>query len=207
MEMPFSEAADRNKEPILKVLKDVIRKQHVRLLEVGAGTGQHAVFFASQFPGLMWTATEQGDNLKLLNRRIQESNVLNLTPPHKLKIGEDSIPNRTYDVIFTANTFHIMSWKECKTLIKEFSGALQEGGKVMIYGPFNYGGTYTSDSNAEFDKYLKSKDPSSGIRSFEDVTNAMVKNGFELVRDYEMPANNRTLVYNRLKHVGKSGSK
>lgn len=207
MEIPFSEAADRNKEPILKVLKDVIRKNHVRLLEVGAGTGQHAVFFAPQFPNLLWTATEQGENLKVLNRRLQEANIYNLTSPHKLKVGEDSIPNRTYDVVFTANTFHIMHWKECKTLMKELSGALQEGGLVVIYGPFNYGGKFTSVSNEEFDKYLKSNDPSSGIRSFEDVANAMTKHGFELVKDYEMPANNRTLVFRRLKFVGKSGGK
>ncbi|KYG61541.1 hypothetical protein AZI86_17695 [Bdellovibrio bacteriovorus] len=203
MDLPVSEAAERNKEPILKVLKQVIRASDRRLLEIGAGTGQHAVFFAPQFPQLEWTATETAAPLPLLNRRIQESQVPNLTPPRKLTVGEDSIPNRTYDVVFTANTFHIMSWKECKTLIKELSGALQEGGRVVIYGPFNYGGTYTSDSNAEFDEYIKEKFPGGGLRAFEDVSNAMAKHGFELVRDFEMPANNRTLVFRRLKYIGK----
>lgn len=203
MELPFSEAAERNKEPILKVLKQVIRSTDRRVLEIGAGTGQHAVFFAPQFPQLEWTATETSEPLPLLNRRIQESQVFNVTPPRKLKVGEDSIPNRTYDVVFTANTFHIMSWKECKTLMKELSGALQEGGRVVIYGPFNYGGTYTSESNAEFDKNIKEKFPAGGLRAFEDVGNAMTKHGFELMRDFEMPANNRTLVFRRLKYISK----
>lgn len=203
MDLPISEAAERNKEPILKVLKKVIRVGDRRLLEIGAGTGQHAVFFAPQFPQLEWTATEAAAPLPLLNRRIQESQIPNLTPPRKMTVGEDSIPNRTYDLVFTANTFHIMSWKECKTLIKELSGALQEGGRFVVYGPFNYGGTYTSDSNAEFDKYIKEKFPSGGLRAFEDVSNAMAKHGFELVQDFEMPANNRTLVFRRLKYISK----
>jgi cyclopropane fatty-acyl-phospholipid synthase-like methyltransferase len=203
MELPFSEAAERNKEPILKVLKEVIRAKDQHLLEIGAGTGQHAVFFAPHFPQVEWNPTETAEPLPLLNRRIQESRIQNLMAPRKLTIGVDSIPNRTYDVVFTANTFHIMSWKECKTLIKELSGALQEGGRVVIYGPFNYNGGYTSESNAEFDKWVKENFPGGGLRSFEDVLNAMTKNGFELVRDFEMPANNRTLVFRRLKYVSK----
>lgn len=203
MELPFSEAAERNKEPILKVLKDVIRGKDRRVLEIGAGTGQHAVFLAPHFPQVEWTATETAEPLPLLNRRIQESQAFNLTPPRKLTIGEDSIPNRTYDVVFTANTFHIMSWKECKTLMKELSGALQEGGRVVIYGPFNYNGGFTSASNEEFDKNIKERFPSGGLRAFEDVLNAMTKHGFELARDYEMPANNHCLVFHRLKYISK----
>lgn len=203
MELPFSAAADRNKEPILKVLKEVIRSQHKRLLEIGAGTGQHAVYLAPFFPYLEWTPTDLPENQSMLARRIHESGIPNIRPPHILKIGETDIAIRTYDVIFTANTFHIMHWKECKTLMKQFAGALHEGGKVLIYGPFNYNGQFTSASNEEFDKSLRAKDPLSGIRSFEDVNRAMEKNGFELVKDYEMPANNRMLVYNRLKFVSK----
>ncbi|MNL40974.1 hypothetical protein D3C87_1633590 [compost metagenome] len=96
-----------------------------------------------------------------------------------------------------------MHWKECKTLIKLLSGRLQEGGKVVIYGPFNYNGQFTAPSNEEFDKTLRQNDPLSGIRSFEDVQKAFAKNGFELVNDYEMPANNRMLVFSRLKYVAK----
>lgn len=201
MEMPFSEAAERNKEPILKVFKEVIRLQHRRLFEIGSGTGQHAIYIAPHFPQMDWTPTEQIENLPALSRRIHESGVFNIRTPHKFQVGPDDFANFTYDVVFTANTFHIMHWKECKTLIKLVSTRLQENGKFMIYGPFNYNGGYTSASNEEFDKYLREKDPLSGIRSFEDVNKAMIKQGFELVKDYEMPANNRMLVYNRMKFV------
>jgi hypothetical protein len=120
-----------------------------------------------------------------------------------MKIGEDDFPIRTFDTILTINTFHIMSWKECKTFMKLISGRLEEGNKVMIYGPFNYNGKFTAPSNEEFDKSLRAQDPQSGIRAFEDVLAAMFKNGFELIKDYEMPANNRMLLFRRLKFVSK----
>jgi cyclopropane fatty-acyl-phospholipid synthase-like methyltransferase len=203
MEMFFSPAADRNKEPILKVLKTVIRPQHKRLFEIGAGTGQHAIYMAPFFPGIDWTPTEREENLSVLAKAVHESLVPNIRQPHKFQVGPDDFANFTYDIIYTANTFHIMHWKECKTLIKLVSTRLQENGKVVIYGPFNYDGKFTSPSNEEFDKALREKDPLSGIRAFEDVNKAMIKQGFELVKDYEMPANNRMLVYNRLKFVSK----
>lgn len=203
MELPYSAAAERNKEPILKVLKEVIRRQHKRLLEIGAGTGQHAIYLAPFFPHLEWTPTELPENLSPLARRVHEIKIPNIRQPHAFEVGQDDFPIQTYDVVFTANTFHIMHWKECKSLIKLLSIRLSEGGKVVIYGPFNYNGQFTSPSNEEFDKSLREKDPLSGIRSFEDVNKAMIKHGFELVEDYEMPANNRTLVFNRLKFVSK----
>jgi hypothetical protein len=94
-----------------------------------------------------------------------------------------------------------MSWKKCKTLMKILGNRLREGSNVLIYGPFNYDGKFTSDSNAEFDKVLKERHPESGIRGFEDVNNNMNKNGFALYKDYEMPANNRMLVYTRLNFI------
>lgn len=199
METPFSPAADRNKEPILKVLQEIITPNYLHVLEIGAGTGQHAEFFASHFPELNWTATERNENMKFLNKRVQDARLRNLLPPKKFEVGQDDFPKWTYDVIFTANTFHIMHWKECKTLIKLLSSRLEEHGLVLIYGPFNYNGDFTSESNKEFDASLKARDPLSGIRSFEDVHKAMVKNDFQLIKDYEMPANNRLLAFKRLK--------
>jgi cyclopropane fatty-acyl-phospholipid synthase-like methyltransferase len=203
MEKPFSPAADRNKEPILEVLKKVLRPEDQHLLEVGAGTGQHAVYLAPFFPKMTWQPTEVSENLPMLKEAIKEAGVANIKTPYRLKIGDDDFPIRTYDAILTVNTFHIMHWKECKSFIKLISGRLQEGGKVLIYGPFNYNGKFTTPSNEEFDKSLKQNDPLSGIRSFEDVLAAMFKNGFELVKDYEMPANNRMLYFRRLKFVSK----
>ena len=203
MELPFSPSADRNKEPILEVLKKVLRPEDQRLLEVGAGTGQHAVYLAPFFPKMEWTPTEVAENLPLLRERIKQNGIPNITTPFRMTVGQDDFPIRIFDVILTINTFHIMHWKECKTFIKLISGRLQEGGKVLIYGPFNYNGKFTTPSNEEFDKALREKDPQSGIRNFEDVLNAMFKNGFELLKDVEMPSNNRMLVFRRLKFVSK----
>ena len=203
MELPFSAAADRNKEPILEVLKKVLRPEDQHLLEVGAGTGQHAVYLAPFFPKMEWQPTETAENLPILRERIKQSGAPNIKTPFKMTVGEDDFPIRMFDVVLTVNTFHIMSWKECKTFIKLISGRLEEGGKVLIYGPFKYNGKSTTESNEEFDKSLREKDPQSGVRNFEDVIAAMFKNDFELVRDFEMPANNRILYFRRLKFVRK----
>lgn len=203
MELPFSAAADRNKEPILDVLKKVLRPEDLRLLEVGAGTGQHAVYLAPFFPKMEWTPTEVAENLPMLRERIQQSGIPNIKTPFRMKVGEDDFPIRTFDVILTVNTFHIMPWKECKTFIKLISARLQEGGKVLIYGPFKYNGKCTTPSNEEFDKSLRKNDPQSGLRSFEDVLSAMFKNGFELIKDFEMPSNNRMFLFRRLKFIRK----
>ncbi|WP_413583206.1 DUF938 domain-containing protein [Bdellovibrio sp. HCB288] len=203
MELPHSPSAERNKEPILEVLKKVIRAEDQRLLEVGSGTGQHAVYLAPFFPKMEWQPTEVSENLPALKARIKEEGSPNIKTPYRMKVGEDDFPIRSYDVILTINTFHIMSWKECKTFIKLISGRLQEGGKVLIYGPFNYNGKFTAPTNEEFDKTLREANPQSGIRAFEDVISAMFKNEFELVKDYEMPANNRLLYFRRLKFTGK----
>lgn len=172
--------------PILNVLKQIIRRQHKRLLEIGAGTGEHAIYLAPFFPHMEWTPTELPESLSPLARRVHESKIPNIRQPHSFEVGQDDFPIQTYDVVFTANTFHIMSWKECKTLIKLLSIRLSEGGKVVIYGPFNYNSQLTSP-----------------FRAFEDVNKAMLKHGFELVQDYEMPDSNHMLVYSRLKFVSK----
>jgi cyclopropane fatty-acyl-phospholipid synthase-like methyltransferase len=199
MEKPYSEACDRNKEPILQVLKEVIKPDDRRLLEIGSGTGQHAVHMAPHFPFLEWYPSEVPQNISGMKLWLKESKISNIQEPTKLEIGKHEFPKLKFDIIFTANTFHIMDWKECKTLMKMMGHRLREGSRVIIYGPFKYGGEFTSESNLQFDHQLKARNPSSGIRSFEDVDNAMVRNGFELIDDHEMPANNRTLVYRRLK--------
>nr|AGU12003.1 Protein of unknown function DUF938 [uncultured organism] len=204
MEIPFSPASDRNKEPILKVLQEVLTLNTGRILEIGAGTGQHAVYMSPYFPQLKWTMSDRAEVVPALKRVVEEANLRNLTPPFKLEIGVDDVAKFIYDIIYTANTFHIMSWKECKTLIKLAGHRLPEEGRFIVYGPFNYDQKFTSESNEAFDKSLRERDPASGIRAFEDVDRAMVKNGFALVKDYEMPANNRVLVYKRLKFVRKT---
>lgn len=199
MEKPYSAACERNQGPILKVLKENIFPQDARLLEIGAGTGQHAVYFAPHFPRLEWHPTDLSANLLGMNKWINEAHIPNIQKPIKLDVSKDDFPKLKFDVVFTANTLHIMHWKDCKSFMKLLGHRLREGSRAIFYGPFKYDGEFTSTSNAEFDQMLKERDPLSGIRSFEDVNSNMIKNGFELVHDYEMPANNRTLVYNRLK--------
>lgn len=201
MQIPFSEACERNKAPILEVMKTVITKDDKKLLEIGSGSGQHAIFMAPLFPLLEWWPSELPKALLPLMKGLSNANVKNILDPIKLEIGQHEFPKVKFDLVFTANTFHIMHWKECKSLIKMMGRELRENSRVMIYGPFKYKGEFTSDSNAQFDQQLKEQDSLSGIRSFEDVNGAMIKNGFELHKDHEMPANNRMLVYKRLKFV------
>ena len=199
IEKPYSAACDRNKDAILGVMKEVIKKDDRRLLEIGSGSGQHAVYLAGHFPRMEWHPSDVPQNIPGMKKWFDEYRIPSICPPHKLEVGKHELPKLKFDLVFTANTFHIMHWKECKSLMKMLGGRLREGSRVMIYGPFNYNGQFTSDSNETFDSHLKQIDPLSGIRSFEDVLNAMVKNGFELIDDKDMPANNRMLVFSRLK--------
>jgi SAM-dependent methyltransferase len=201
MSKPFSEAAERNKFPILTVLQEVILPSDRRLLEIGAGTGQHAVYLAPLFPYLEWHPTDLSVNLPGMNTWFKEAKIPNILAPRKLDVNKDDFPKVKFDVVFTANTLHIMHWKDCKAFMKLLGHRLREGSRAIFYGPFKYNGEFTSPSNQEFDQSLKERDPLSGIRNFEDINSNMIKNGFELVHDYEMPANNRTLVYRRLKFV------
>ena len=190
-------ACDRNQGPILEVLKEVISPENKNLFEIGSGNGQHAIFLAPHFD-IFWTTSDRTENHKIIKENLKAANIPTIKGPFQYEIGKDDFPRVPYDLIFTANTFHIMSWKNCKTLMKNLGTRLREGSQVIIYGPFNYNGTFTSESNAQFDKMLKERNPESGIRAFEDVNANMLKNGFTLYKDYEMPANNRMLVFTRL---------
>lgn len=201
MTKPFSPSCERNQEPILQVLKDFITQDDRRLLEVGSGTGQHAVYMAPHFPQVEWFPTDMSDKLKGIKMWLHEAHIPNIQPPVRLEIGKDDFPKLKFDVVYAANVFHIMHWKEGKSFIKLLGNRLREGSRAIFYGPFKYEGQFTSPSNEAFDRQLKEGDPLSGIRSFEDINNAMIKNGFELVDDRDMPANNQMLIYSRLKFV------
>lgn len=199
MEKPYSAACDRNKDAIGDVLKQVILPSDRRLLEIGSGTGQHAVYLAPFFPFLEWYPTDLSVNLSGMRLWFNEARISNIKEPVRLDVSRDDFPKLKFDVVFTANTFHIMHWKDCKSFMKLLGKRLREDSRVVIYGPFKYNGEFTSQSNAQFDQKLKERDPLSGIRSFEDIQSNMEKNGFELIFDEEMPANNRSLVFKRLR--------
>ena len=191
-------AFEQNRDPILAVLKEVMSAEDTRVFEVGSGTGEHAVYFAKNLKNVVWTTSDVLTKCGDIRSLLDASKLPNVRGPMPYEIGKDDFPRYSYDLVFTANTFHIMGWKQCKSLIKTLGARLREGSQVAIYGPFNYNGTYSCESNAIFDKIIKERDPQSGIRAFEDVNAAMLKNGFALFKDFEMPANNRMLVYTRL---------
>ena len=198
MDKPYSPAADRNKDFILEVLKQYITTEG-RLIEIGSGSGQHAVHMAKSLPDVQWVTTDQPEYHEGINAWVEEAKLSNLHGPKKLTIGTDDFPDKKpFNFAYSANTLHIMSWKECKTLFKLLGKRLREGGLVFFYGPFNYDGKFTSDSNRDFDQMLKSRDSKSGIRNYEDVLAAMNKAGFKILSDVEMPANNRTLIFLKL---------
>lgn len=201
MSKPFSEACERNRIPILKVLKSLITTRHLRLLEIGTGTGQHAVYFAPHFTHLIWVTSDVKENHEGITSWLEESSAPNIIGPGTFEVGKDQFPNGNFDIVYTANTFHIMSWSNCQLLMEMLGKNLQEESLVIVYGPFNYNGNFTSESNAAFDQSLKSRSSEMGIRNFEDVVKGMEINGLSLQSDHEMPANNRLLVFKRQKSV------
>jgi len=194
---PNAPACLRNQTPIFEVMGEYVDESNKHLLEIGSGTGQHSVFLTSGFPNLTWTTSDLEENHDGIRQWIRDSKEGRIAGPLTFDIGCDTFPDGNFDIIFTANTFHIISWDLVQKLIGELKAHLKSNALFMVYGPFNYKGEYTSKSNEEFDFWLKNRDPQSAIRSFEDVENKMNQSGLFLVRDHEMPANNRFLVFKK----------
>jgi SAM-dependent methyltransferase len=192
--LPFSAACERNKEPILDVLRARFAGR-TQVLEIGSGTGQHAVHFARALQELTWYPTEQLAYLADLTERVKLEGPANLRSPKLLDVRQAVWPLRNVDAMFTANTLHIMSWPEVTALFRGCGSVLAPGGVLCIYGPFRYAGRYTSDSNREFDLMLQERDPQSGIRDLEEVTTLGEEYGLRLDADHDLPANNRLVVF------------
>ena len=192
--LPFSEASERNKEPILEVLR-ICFADRSQVLEIGSGTGQHAVYFAAQLPHLVWHPTERLAYLPELTARVQAEGGRNLRPPTMLDVRQSIWPLRIVDAIFTANTLHIMSWPEVISMFHGIGNTLAPSGSLCVYGPFLYDGSYTSPSNLEFDRMLRQRDPQSGIREIQAVIKLASEMGFRLVADHDLPAFNRLLAF------------
>ncbi len=192
--LPHSDACERNKVPILEVLRDAFAGcRHV--LEIGSGTGQHAVHFALAMPWLVWQPTELAEAMPGLRKRIFNEGPSNLRAPVLLDVTQPPWDLRKVDGAFTANTLHIMHWRVVEALISGLPAVAKPGAVLAVYGPFRYGGKCTSASNESFDTMLHARDPESGIRDFEKVDALARDAGFEFVADHPMPANNRLLVW------------
>lgn len=196
MPKQFSAACERNREPILAILRDVLADCR-RVLEIGSGTGQHAVYFGAHLPHLLWQTSDLPQSHASINAWLDEARLPNVLPPLTLDAAGDWPPG-PYDAVFSANTCHIMAWPEVESMFAGIGRILQKGGVLCIYGPFNYGGKFTSASNAQFDAALKQQAPHMGIRDFEEVNRLAGEQGLTLYADNTMPANNRLLVWRRV---------
>ena len=192
--LPHSDACERNKGPILEVLREAfINCKHV--LEVGSGTGQHAVHFALAMPWLVWQPSEVADAMPALRKRIFSEGPSNLRAPVVIEVAETPWDVRKVDGVFTANTLHIMHGPQVEAFFAGLPAVAKPGAVLAVYGPFRYGGQYTSASNASFDEMLRARDPQSGIRDFEQVDALARGAGFTLAADHPMPANNQVIVW------------
>jgi SAM-dependent methyltransferase len=195
--IPFSEACERNKEPILAVLREVFSGAS-SVLEIGSGTGQHAVHFARHLPWLSWQPTDRLEHLGTLAARIRQEGTANLRAPLQLDVlAPGPWPATDADAVFSANTLHIMSWAAVEATFRGIGKVLRPGGVLAIYGPFRYGERFTSESNAEFDSFLRGRDPQGGIRDAGAVDRLASAQGLTLVADHAMPANNQLRVWER----------
>jgi cyclopropane fatty-acyl-phospholipid synthase-like methyltransferase len=194
--LPFSEACERNKGPILDILRDVFAPAR-RVLEIGSGTGQHAVWFARHLPHLQWQPTDRATELPGLRERVASEGPPNLHDAVELDVRALPWNVAKADAVFSANTLHIMARDGVEAFFAGVGQTLEPGGVLTVYGPFRYRGDYTSPSNAAFDDWLKRRDPASGIRDFEAVDALARAAGLVLVADHAMPANNQLLVWRR----------
>ncbi|RKZ69350.1 MAG: methylase [Gammaproteobacteria bacterium] len=197
MNKPFSQACENNKDPILAVLKRVFINP-CEVLEIGSGTGQHAVYFAECLPHLIWQPSDQAIHLPGIDLWIDEARLENIKLAMTLDINQQPWSVTDIEAVFTANTLHIISWENVQIFIQSLGETMRTGAKFCCYGPFNIGGTYTSESNARFDIWLKEQDPGSAIRDLEAVVSLADDAGLKLLENIEMPANNKLLVLEKI---------
>ena len=191
MDKPFSAACERNQGAILEVLRQRFADR-TRVLEIGSGTGQHAAHFARALPHLLWQTSDVAAHLGGVRQWLSEAALANTPPPLVFDINGEP-PAGKFDAIFSANTLHIMGWSEVQRFFALLPQLMSEDATLVVYGPFNYGGKFTSPSNAAFDATLRAGDARRGIRNFEDVEALAQSAGLALVEDRAMPANNRCI--------------
>ncbi|ACJ29697.1 Conserved hypothetical protein [Shewanella piezotolerans WP3] len=198
--LPYSQSCENNKAAIAAILQDSF-SQSSHVLEVGSGSGQHAVHFAKLLPHLTWQTSDQLEYHSGINAWLAESPSDNLRKPLELDVLQpwpiDQLEQPFIDAIFTANTLHIMSKEMVRQFFFGVGRHLSENGQLCIYGPFNYQGQYSSESNRNFDRWLADRNPQSAIRDFEWIMQLAEEQGLQLIADFSMPANNRLLHFEK----------
>jgi SAM-dependent methyltransferase len=193
---PFAEHCEQNKHPIVAVLRQEFAET-TQVLEIGSGTGQHAVFFARELPHLVWQPSDVTENHPGIQAWIADDGPGNVRAPLVLNVEIDPWPSTGFDGVFSANTVHIMGWPEVEKMFAGIGQVVASGGRFCLYGPFNVNGKFTTESNASFDVWLKQRDPKSGVRDKAELDCLAEKAGLSRIADHEMPANNRILVWGK----------
>jgi cyclopropane fatty-acyl-phospholipid synthase-like methyltransferase len=193
---PFSSAAERNRQPILEQLKKLL-PENGSVLEIGSGTGQHAVFFTQNLPGLLWQPSDREENLGGLAARFASEGNENILPPIRLDVLRDPWPGYCYDAVFSANTAHIMPWKAVVAMFAGVAAQLESQARFFLYGPFNVDNRFTSASNAHFDASLRATDSNMGIRDLGMIESQASLHAMTLESRIAMPANNFLLVFKK----------
>jgi len=193
---PLAPACERNRDPILTVIQPVLTQVH-RVLELGSGTGQHAVYFAAAMPHLSWQTSERPGQLDGIRQWLAEAALPNTPAPIELDVtaADWSLPLATFDAVFTANTLHYMPWAAVKAFFAHLPRYLAPGALLIVYGPFRIGGQHISDSNVQFDAWLASVDPSFAVRDFDEVNALAQSVGLKQVARHTMPANNFIVIW------------
>ena len=194
--MAFSSAADRNRIPIIEQLKQRLPVKGT-VLEIGSGTGQHAVFFADELPGVIWQPSDRQENIADLVAGFAQVGNRRILPPLRLDVLLDAWPEQKFEASYSANTAHIMSWQAVIAMFGGVSECLHESALFCLYGPFNIDGQFTSDSNRQFDLQLRARDAQMGIRDMGDIETLARENRLVLQQKIAMPANNFLLVFKK----------
>lgn len=192
----YSSAAERNRQPILDQLR-ILLPENCTVLEIGSGTGQHAVFFSRHLKSIQWQPSDREENFASLEVRFTEEGNPRILPLLKLDVITDAWPQRTYTAAYSANTAHIMSWQAVEAMFAGIAAHLEKDARFCLYGPFNCNGQYTSESNARFDRQLRLNSPEMGIRDMEAIETLANTNQMYFDRNIAMPANNYILVFAR----------
>ncbi len=187
-------APENNKRVICDKLEEAFAPCH-RVLEIGSGTAQHAVWFARHMSHLVWQTSDRQENLAFIRQRLAVEGGENVLAPIELDVTSNNWPPQKFDGVFAANCIHIMGWESVVAMFTGIGSVLEKGGRVAFYGPFKYDGEFTTPSNSDFDVWLKARDPVSGIRDFEAVDGLARAIGLKCLADHAMPANNQLIVW------------
>lgn len=193
---PHSAAAERNREPIVAVLRTEFRDCKT-VLEIGSGSGQHAVWFAAELPWLRWQPSDLAQNLAGINAWIDHAGGENVLRPLLLDVRQPPPFDRHYDALFTANTAHIMCIDGVEAMFDLAGRVLKPGGILCLYGPIRENGEFDTDSNRRFDQSLRMQDAKMGIRDLEVLDQFAGAGDMTRLRRHAMPANNQILVWRK----------